>query len=59
MKKLLTLLNERLYLSDILVDEGDYSVHDGATMFSICSYVAETDEAINLVEGERVYVIGN
>lgn len=25
--------------------------------FSICSYVAETDEAINLVEGERVYVI--
>ncbi|CAK9803493.1 sls [Anthophora plagiata] len=26
-------------------------------MFSICSYVAETDEAINLVEGERVYVI--
>lgn len=38
--------------------EEDYSVHDGATMFSICSYVAETDEAINLVEGERVYVIG-
>lgn len=27
-------------------------------MFSICSYVAETDEAINLVEGERVYIIG-
>lgn len=26
-------------------------------MFSICSYVAETDEAINLVEGERVYII--
>jgi hypothetical protein len=27
-------------------------------MYSICSYVAETDEAINLVEGEKVYVIG-
>lgn len=27
-------------------------------MFSICSYVAETDEAINLVEGEKVYIIG-
>ncbi|KAK0181094.1 hypothetical protein PV327_003406 [Microctonus hyperodae] len=38
-------------------DEGDYSVHEGATVFSICSYVAETDEAINLVEGEKVYII--
>lgn len=27
-------------------------------MYSICSYIAETDEAINLVEGEKVYVIG-
>lgn len=36
----------------------EYVVRDGDTMFSICSYVAETDEAINLVEGERVYVIG-
>lgn len=41
-----------------LLDEGDYSVHEGATVFSICSYVAETDEAINLVEGEKVYIIG-
>lgn len=28
-------------------------------MFSICSYEAETEEAINLVEGEKVYIIGN
>jgi len=27
-------------------------------MFSICSYIAETEEAINLVEGEKVYIIG-
>lgn len=41
-----------------LLEEIEYVVRDGDTMFSICSYVAETDEAINLVEGERVYVIG-
>nr|XP_031826010.1 titin-like isoform X2 [Nomia melanderi] len=38
-------------------EEIEYVVRDGDIMFSICSYVAETDEAINLVEGERVYVI--
>lgn len=38
-------------------EEIEYVVRDGDTMFSICSYVAETDEAINLVEGERVYII--
>lgn len=27
-------------------------------MYSICNYVADNDEAINLVEGEKVYVIG-
>lgn len=26
-------------------------------MFSICTYVAENEESLNLVEGERVYVI--
>lgn len=31
---------------------------EGDVVFSICSYVAETDEAISLVEGERVYVLG-
>lgn len=36
----------------------EYIVRDGDTMYSICSYVAETDEAINLVEGEKVYIIG-
>ena len=27
-------------------------------LFSVCSYIAENEDAINLVEGERVYVIG-
>lgn len=27
-------------------------------MYSICNYIADNDEAINLVEGEKVYVIG-
>lgn len=27
-------------------------------MFSICTYIADNDDALNLVEGERVYVIG-
>lgn len=27
-------------------------------MYSICTYIADSDEAINLVEGEKVYVIG-
>ena len=27
-------------------------------MYSICTYIADNDEAINLVEGEKVYVIG-
>lgn len=26
-------------------------------MYSICSYDAETDEAMDLVEGEKVYII--
>ncbi|KAK2576957.1 hypothetical protein KPH14_005570, partial [Odynerus spinipes] len=38
-------------------DEVEYVVRDGDTMYSICSYEAETDEAINLVEGEKVYII--
>lgn len=31
---------------------------DENAMYSICNYVADNDEAINLVEGEKVYVIG-
>jgi hypothetical protein len=27
-------------------------------MYTVCSYVADSDEALNLVEGEKVYVIG-
>jgi len=27
-------------------------------MYSICNYIADNDEAINLVEGEKVTVVG-
>lgn len=27
-------------------------------MFSVCTYAAETDQALNLVEGERLFIIG-
>lgn len=27
-------------------------------MYSICTYMAENNDALNLVEGEKVYVIG-
>lgn len=27
-------------------------------MYSICTYIADNDDALNMVEGERVYVIG-
>lgn len=33
--------------------------HEGAVMFSICMYIAENAETLNLVEGERVIVLGN
>lgn len=32
-------------------------VEEGDCLFSITSYVAEADQAIDLVEGERVYVV--
>jgi hypothetical protein len=32
--------------------------HEGDRMYAICSYVAENREALNLVEGERVYIVG-
>lgn len=34
------------------------NVRCGDTVFAVYSYVAETDEAINLVEGERLYILG-
>lgn len=44
---------------DIYEDnEADYIVHENDIMFSICTYIAETNEAINLGEGEKVYIIG-
>lgn len=33
------------------------SVED-EVMCSICTYIADNDDALNMVEGERVYVIG-
>lgn len=32
---------------------------DSNLMYSIATYVAENSETLNLVEGERLYVIGN
>lgn len=32
-------------------------IEEGDVLFSITSYVAEADQAIDLVEGERIYVI--
>lgn len=34
------------------------SADEDNEMFSICTYIADNDDALNLVEGERVYVIG-
>lgn len=33
-------------------------VQDGDLVYSICSYDAENEDAMNLVEGERVYILG-
>jgi hypothetical protein len=41
-------------LKEALVTE----LQEGDLFFSVTSYVAENEDAINLVEGERVYVIG-
>jgi hypothetical protein len=41
-------------LKEALVTE----LQEGDLFFSITSYVAENEDAINLVEGERVYVLG-
>lgn len=34
------------------------SIDEDNVMYSICTYIADNDDALNLVEGERVYVIG-
>lgn len=33
-------------------------IREGNVLFSICSYEAETEDALNLVEGEKVHVLG-
>ncbi|KAG6458522.1 hypothetical protein O3G_MSEX010918, partial [Manduca sexta] len=37
--------------------ESPLDVRSGDTVFAVYSYVAETDEAISLVEGERLYIL--
>jgi len=41
-------------LKEALVTE----IQEGDLFFAVTSYVAENEDAINLVEGERVYVLG-
>jgi hypothetical protein len=41
-------------LKEALVTE----LQEGDLFFSVTSYVAENEDAIHLVEGERVYVLG-
>lgn len=54
------LLHEKLYyqLCMFLFSETPIDVRSGDTVFAVYSYIAETDEAINLVEGERLYILG-
>lgn len=33
-------------------------LQEGDLFFSVTSYVAENEDSVNLVEGERVYVLG-
>lgn len=42
----------------ISLEKEEIKAEEGGVVFSICSYSAETDDALNLVEGERVYIIG-
>lgn len=36
----------------------DESIKDEDIMYSYCTYIAENAESLNLVEGEKVYVLG-
>lgn len=47
-----------IYHAIIFFSETPLDVRSGDTVFAVYSYVAETDEAINLVEGERLYILG-
>lgn len=41
-----------------LGEEISMESHEGDILYSISSYEAENEDAISLVEGEKVYVIG-
>jgi len=47
-------MNVRVTDNSILQEDS----HDGEIMFAIRSYIAENEDALDLVEGEKVYVIG-
>lgn len=47
-----------LMISTLLISETPVNVRRGDTVFAVYSYVAETNDAINLVEGERLYILG-
>ena len=38
-------------------ETGPLEINERSEMFALCSYVADSEEAMNLVEGERVYVL--
>lgn len=38
--------------------EKEESIHEEDIMYSFCTYIAENAESLNLVEGEKVYVLG-
>lgn len=42
---------------DITKEEEIVEVTEGDVLYSICSYIAEADQTIDLVEGEKVYVL--
>lgn len=45
--------------TEYIEEEDIIEVNEGDILYSISSYRAEADQAIDLVEGERVYVIDN
>lgn len=60
-KKIQTFIHTSIYViwavsDDAVQQEGS---HDGEIMFAVRTYIAENDDALDLVEGEKVYVIGN
>lgn len=46
------------YIIILVCPDTPVNVRCGDTVFAVYSYVAETEEAINLVEGERLYILG-